>query len=220
MSSPAIGPTRGFGGWGRLLGCGGACLLLFPAALQAQTVWDMPRYRKTRGRAGPDGLHKASRRIQRRQTRIRPSFDAKAAQIGGIAAFAEAGCGGRCFAARSRRRPDLGATFAALSGTSTPRQSLPTSRGRICAALQKKGMRLNIDAWRLRHWSKNAADVTSGLAGLYIRTYEDLTKYSQHPRPSRSISLRIHAEMVVAASTRCVSGDAAPAASFGSSCPV
>jgi len=58
----------------------GACLLLFPAALQAQTVWDMPTEYPQNAMPGV-GLTAFAKHIAESSAgklEIRPSFDAKA----------------------------------------------------------------------------------------------------------------------------------------------
>jgi TRAP-type C4-dicarboxylate transport system substrate-binding protein len=71
----------------------GACLLLFPVALQAQTVWDMPTEYPQNAMPGV-GLTAFTKHVAESSAgklEIRPSFDAKAGikSAGMLAAISE-----------------------------------------------------------------------------------------------------------------------------------
>src|SRR5215213_356628 len=94
----------------------GACLLLAPAALQAQTVWDMPTEYPQNAMPGV-GLTAFTKHVAESSAgklEIRPSFDAKA----GIKSAA-------MLAAIAEGRVQAGAAFVALSGDVCRRRQTP-----------------------------------------------------------------------------------------------
>src|SRR6476619_2440126 len=128
----------------------GAYLLLFPAALQAQTVWDMPTEYPQNAMPGV-GLTAFTKHVAESSAgklEIRPSFDAKAGikSAGMLTAIAEG-------------RVQAGDAFAGALEAEDPVFALPSlpflvtsnadakrladiARPHLAAPLQKKGLRL------------------------------------------------------------------------------
>ena len=135
----------------RLLGMlAGACLLLFPAALQAQTVWDMPTEYPENAMPGV-GLAAFTKHVaesERRQTQIRPSFDAKAGikSAGMLAAIAEGRVqAGDAFAGALEAEDPIFALPSLpflVTSTADAKRLADIARPHLAAALQKKGLRL------------------------------------------------------------------------------
>ena len=122
----------------RLLGMlAGACLLLFPAAVQAQTVWNMPTEYPENAMPGV-GLAAFTKHVAESSAgklEIKPSFNAKAGikSAGMLAAIAEGRVqAGDAFAgALEAEDPIFALPSLPFLVTSTAANALPTSRGRI-----------------------------------------------------------------------------------------
>jgi TRAP-type C4-dicarboxylate transport system substrate-binding protein len=160
----------------------GACLLLFPATLQAQTVWDMPTEYPANAMPGV-GLTAFAKHIAESSAgklEVRPSFDAKAGikSAGMLAAIAEG-------------RVQAGDAFAGAIEAEDPIFALPSlpflvtsaadakrladiARPHLAAALQKKGLRLlYLTPWPPSGiWSRAPLTSPPDFAGLSIRTYD------------------------------------------------
>src|SRR5258705_4487199 len=160
----------------------GACLLLFPAALQAQTVWDMPTEYPENAMPGV-GLAAFTKHVAESsagELEIRPSFDAKAGikSAGMLAAIAEG-------------RVQAGDAFAGALEAEDPVFALPSlpflvtsiadakrlsdiARPHLAAVLEKKGLRLlYLTPWPPSGiWSKTPLTTASELSTLSIRTYD------------------------------------------------
>ena len=160
----------------------GACLLLAPTALQAQTAWDMPTEYPENAMPGV-GLAAFTKHVAESSAgklEIRPSFEAKAGikSAGMLAAIAE-------------RRVPAGDAFAGALEAEDPIFALPSlpflvtstadakrladiARPHLAAALQRKGLRLlYLTPWPPSGiWSKTPLTSPPDLAGLSIRTYD------------------------------------------------
>ena len=163
----------------------GACLLLAPTVLQAQTIWDMPTEYPENAMPGV-GLTAFTKHIAESSAgklEIRPSFDAKAGikSAGMLAVIAEG-------------RVQIGDAFAGALEAEGPIFALPSlpflvastadakrladiARPHLAAALQKKGLRLlYLTPWPPSGiWSKTPLTSPSDLAGLSIRTYDKIS---------------------------------------------
>src|SRR5437868_818148 len=157
----------------------GACLLLFPAALQAQTVWDMPTEYPQNAMPGV-GLTAFAKHIAESSAgklEIRPSFDAKA----GIKSA-------DMLAAISEGRVQAGDAFAGALEAEDPIFALPSlpflvtstadakrlsdiARPHLADVLEKKGLRLlYLTPWPPSGiWSKTPLKTASELSALSIR---------------------------------------------------
>src|SRR5258705_5275567 len=140
----------------------GACLLLFPAALHAQTVWDMPTEYPQNAMPGV-GLTAFTKHVAESSAgklEIRPSFDAKAGikSAGMLTAIAEG-------------RVQAGDAFAGSLGAEDPIFALPSlpflvtsiadarrladiARPYLASVLEKKGLRVSFPTtWApFRNW--------------------------------------------------------------------
>lgn len=160
----------------------GAFLLLFPASLSAQTIWDMPTEYPESAMPGL-GLAAFTKHVaisSAGKLEIRPSFDAKAGikSAGMLAAIAEG-------------RVPAGDAFAGALDAEDPIFALPSlpflvasaadarrlaelARPHLAAALQKKGLRLlYLTPWPPSGiWSKTPLASPADLARLSVRTYD------------------------------------------------
>src|SRR4029453_18564887 len=169
--------------WLRLLSMlAGACLLLFPAALQAQTVWDMPKEYPQNAMPGV-GLTAFTKHIAESSAgklEIRPSFDAKAGikSAGMLAAIAEGRVqAGDAFAGALEAEDPIFALPSLpflVTSTADAKRLADIARSHLAAALQKKGLRLlYLTPWPPSGiWSKTPLTSPPDLAGLSIRTYD------------------------------------------------
>ena len=156
----------------RLLGMlAGACLLLFPAALQAQTVWDMPTEYPENAMPGV-GLAAFTKHVARSSAgklEIRPSFDAKAGikSAGMLAAIAEGRVqAGDAFAGALEAEdpifalPSLPFLVTSTADAKTPcRHRAAASCGG--AAEERPAAALSDALAAFRHLVEDAADVTA-----------------------------------------------------------
>ena len=163
----------------------GACLLLFPAALQAQTVWDMPTEYPENAMPGV-GLAAFTKHIAESSAgklEIRPSFDAKAGikSAGMLAAIAEGRVqAGDAFAGALEAEDPIFALPSLpflVTSTADAKRLADIARPHLAAALQKKGLRLlYLTPWPPSGiWSKTPLKSPSDLAGLSIRTYDKIS---------------------------------------------
>src|SRR4051812_18999358 len=160
----------------------GACLLLFPAALQAQAVWDMPTEYPANAMPGVGltGFAKHVAEASAGKLQIRPSFDAKAGikSAGMLAAIAEGRVpAGDAFAGALEAEDAIFALpslpFLATSSAEA-RRLADIARPYLSAALQRKGLRLlYLTPWPPSGiWSKAPLKAPSDLTSLSIRTYD------------------------------------------------
>jgi len=163
----------------------GALLLLAPAALRAQTVWEMPTEYPENAMPGV-GLAAFAKHVailSAGKLTIKPSFDARA----GIKSAA-------MLAAVAEGRVQAGDAFAGALEAEDPIFALPSlpflvtsdadarrlcdlARPHLAAALEKKGLRLlYLTPWPPSGiWSKTPLTKVSDLAGLSIRTYDKMS---------------------------------------------
>ena len=173
----------------RLLGMlAGSCLLLFPAALQAQTVWDMPTEYPQSAMPGV-GLTAFTKHVAESSAgklgklEIRPSFDAKAGikSAGMLAAIAEGRVqAGDAFAGALEAEDPIFALPSLpflVTSTADAKRLADIARPHLAAALQKKGLRLlYLTPWPPSGiWSKTPLTSPPDLAGLSIRTYDRIS---------------------------------------------
>jgi TRAP-type transport system periplasmic protein len=160
----------------------GACLLLFPAALQAQTVWDMPTEYPQNAMPGV-GLTAFTKHVAESsggKLEIKPSFDAKAGikSAGMLAAIAEGRVqAGDAFAGALEAEDPIFALPSLpflVTSTADAKRLADIARPHLAAALQKKGLRLlYLTPWPPSGiWSKTPLTSPSDIAGLSIRTYD------------------------------------------------
>lgn len=167
----------------RLLGVlAGALLLLHPAAIRAQTVWDMPTEYPANAMPGVGltAFAKHVAELSAGRLAIKPSFDAASGikSAGMLAAIAEG-------------RVQAGDAFAGSLEAEDPIFALPSlpflvtsvadakrladiARPYLAAVLEKKGLRLlYLTPWPPSGiWSKTPPKTASDLSGLSIRTYD------------------------------------------------
>ena len=160
----------------------GACLLLAPAVLQAQTVWDMPtEYPETAiPGVGLTAFTKHVAEFSAGKLEIKPSFDAKAGikSAGMLAAIAENRVqAGDAFAGALEAEDPIFALPSLpflVASTADARRLADIARPHLAAALQKKGLRLlYLTPWPPSGiWSKTPLTSPADLAELSIRTYD------------------------------------------------
>ena len=163
----------------------GALLLLHPAAVRAQTVWEMPTEYPQSAMPGL-GLTTFTKHVAELgagKLQIRPSFDAASGikSAGMLSAIAEG-------------KVQAGDAFAGALDAEDPIFALPSlpflvtsiadakrladlARPHLAAALQKKGQRLlYLTPWPPSGiWSKAALKTPSDLSSLSIRTYDKVS---------------------------------------------
>ena len=163
----------------------GALLLLAPAALRAQTVWEMPTEYPENAMPGVGlaAFAKHVANLSAGKLTIKPSFDARA----GIKSAA-------MLAAVAEGRVQAGDAFAGALEAEDPIFALPSlpflvtsdadarrlcdlARPHLAAALDKKGLRLlYLTPWPPSGiWSGTPLTKVSDLAGLSIRTYDKMS---------------------------------------------
>lgn len=163
----------------------GACLLLAPAALQAQTIWDMPTEYPENAMPGV-GLTAFKKHVAESSAgklEIRPSFDAKAGikSAGMLAAIAEGRVqAGDAFAGALEAEDPIFALPSLpflVASTADAKRLADIARPHLAAALQKKGLRLlYLTPWPPSGiWSKMPLRSPPDLAGLSIRTYDKIS---------------------------------------------
>jgi TRAP-type C4-dicarboxylate transport system substrate-binding protein len=160
----------------------GALLLLHPAAIRAETIWDMPTEYPANAMPGV-GLTAFTKHVTKLSAgmlTIKPSFDAASGikSAGMLAAIAEG-------------RVQAGDAFAGALEAEDPIFALPSlpflvtsitdakrlgdiARPYLAAVLEKKGLRLlYLTPWPPSGiWSKAPLTTASDLSGLSIRTYD------------------------------------------------
>ena len=160
----------------------GTLILLFPAALQAQTVWDMPTEYPQNAMPGV-GVAAFTKHVTESSAgklEIRPSFDAKAGikSAGMLAAIAEGRVqAGDAFAGALEAEDPIFALPSLpflVTSTADAKRLADIARPHLAAALQKKGLRLlYLTPWPPSGiWSKTPLTSTPDLARLSIRTYD------------------------------------------------
>src|SRR6187399_79781 len=160
----------------------GACLLLFPVDLQAQTVWDTPTEYPQNAMPGV-GLTAFTKHVAESSAgklEIRPSFDAKAGikSAGMLAAIAEGRVqAGDAFAGALEADDPVFALPSLpflVASTADAKRLADIARPHLAAALQKKGLRLlYLTPWPPSGiWSRTPLKTASDLSGLSIRTYD------------------------------------------------
>ena len=167
----------------RLLGVlAGALLLLHPAAIRAQTVWDMPTEYPASAMPGT-GLTAFAKHVadlSAGKLTIKPSFDAAAGikSAGMLAAITEGRVqAGDAFAGALETEDAIFALpslpFLVTSMADAKRLS-DIARPHLAAALERKGLRLlYLTPWPPSGiWSKAPLKTPSDLSGLSIRTYD------------------------------------------------
>ena len=167
----------------RLLGVlAGALLLLHPAAIRAQTVWDMPTEYPANAMPGVGlaAFAKPVSEFSAGKLTIKPSFDAKAGikSAGMLAAIAEGRVqAGDAFAGALEAEDAIFALpslpFLVTSMPDAKRLS-NIARPHLSAALERKGLRLlYLTPWPPSGiWSRAPLKTASDLSGLSIRTYD------------------------------------------------
>ena len=163
----------------------GTLLLLHPAAIRAQTVWDMPTEypQSAMPGLGITTFAQTPRRVKRRKTADQAEFRCR----GGNSIGGYAGC------RRTGRVPAGDALAGALdaedvifalptlpflaTSTADARRLADLARPYLAAALQKKGQRLlYLTPWPPSGiWSKPPLKTPSDLTGLSIRTYDRIS---------------------------------------------
>ena len=159
-----------------------ALLLLHPAAIRAQTVWDMPTEYPANAMPGTGltAFTKHVANLSAGKLTIKPSFDASA----GIKSA-------RMLAAIAEGRVQAGDAFAGALEAEDAIFALPSlpflvtsiadarrlsdiARPHLAAALERKGLRLlYLTPWPPSGiWSKMPLKTASDLSGLSIRTYD------------------------------------------------
>lgn len=160
----------------------GAFLLLHPAAIRAQTVWDMPTEYPENAMPGVGlaAFAKHVTELSAGKLTIKPSFDAKA----GIKSAA-------MLAAIAEGKVQAGDAFAGALEAEDPIFALPSlpflvtsiadakrlseiARPHLAAVLKNKGLRLlYLTPWPPSGiWSKTPLKTASELSALFIRTYD------------------------------------------------
>ena len=161
------------------------CLLLQPAAIRAQTIWDMPTEYPENAMPGL-GVATFAKHIAEfsaGKLQIRPSFDAAAGirSAAMLAAIAEGRVqAGDALAGALEAEDAIFALptlpFLARSNADA-RRLADIARPYLAAALQKRGLRLlYLTPWPPSGiWSKMPLKSPSDLAGLSIRTYDKIS---------------------------------------------
>jgi TRAP-type transport system periplasmic protein len=163
----------------------GACLLLAPTALQAQTIWDMPTEYPENAMPGV-GLTAFTKHVAESSAgklEIKTSFDAKAGikSAGMLAAIAEGRVqAGDAFAGALEAEDPIFALPSLpflVASTADAKRLADIARPHLAAALQKKGLRLlYLTPWPPSGiWSKTPLTSPPDLAGLSIRTYDKIS---------------------------------------------
>src|ERR1700730_17220415 len=160
-------------------------LLLYPAAVRAQAVWDMPTEYPQSAMSGL-GLTTFAKRLAEQSAgklQIKPSFDATAGirSAGMLAAIAQGRVqAGDAFAGALEAEDTIFALpslpFLVTSIADAWRLS-DLARPCLAATLQKKGLRLiYLTPWPPSGiWSKAPLKTASDLSGLSIRTYDKIS---------------------------------------------
>jgi TRAP-type C4-dicarboxylate transport system substrate-binding protein len=171
------------GGMMRLLGVlAGAVLLLYPAAIRAQTVWDMPTEypQNAMPGVGLTAFAKHVAELSAGQLTIKPSFDAAAGikSAGMPTAIAEGRVqAGDAFAGSLEAEDPIFALPSLpflVTSVADARRLADIARPHLASVLEKKGLRLlYLTPWPPSGiWSRAPLKTASDLSGLSIRTYD------------------------------------------------
>jgi TRAP-type C4-dicarboxylate transport system substrate-binding protein len=163
----------------------GALLLLHPATLHAQAVWDMPTEYPQNAMPGL-GVTTFTKRVAELSAgklQIRPSFDASGGirSAGMLAAIAEGRVqAGDAFAGALEAEDAIFALPSLpffVTSIADARRLADLARPFLEAALRKKGQRLlYLTPWPPSGiWSKAPLKTPSDLSGLSIRTYDKIS---------------------------------------------
>jgi TRAP-type C4-dicarboxylate transport system substrate-binding protein len=167
----------------RILAAG--LLLLHPAAVLAQTIWDMPTEYPRSAMSGL-GITTFANHLSEFSTgklQIKPSFDAATGirSAGMLTAIAEGRVqAGDAFAGALEPEDAIFALPSLpflVASTAQARQLADIARPYLAATLQKKGLRLiYLTPWPPSGiWSKAPLKTASDLSGLSIRTYDKIS---------------------------------------------
>jgi len=160
-------------------------LLLHPATVRAQTVWDMPTEypQSTMSGLGVTTFAERVAEFSKGKLQIKPSFDAAAGirSAGMLAAIAEGRVQAGDALAGALEAED--AIFALptlpflVTSIADARRLADLARPQLAAVLQKKGLRLlYLTPWPPSGiWSKAPLTTPSELSGLSIRTYDKIS---------------------------------------------
>ena len=176
-------PTGWIGGTVRLFHLlAGALLLLHPAAVRAQTVWDMPTEypQSAMPGLGVTTFQKHVAELSAGKIQIRPSFDASAGirSAGMLAAISEGRVqAGDAFAGALEGEDAIFALPSLpflVTSIADARRLADLARPFLASALEKKGQRLlYLTPWPPSGiWSKAPLKTPSDLSSLSIRTYD------------------------------------------------
>src|SRR6266699_6308732 len=160
----------------------GALLLLHPAAVRAQTVWDMPTEYPQSAMPGL-GVTTFAKHVAESSAgklQIRPSFDASGGirSAGMLAAIAEGRVqAGDAFAGALEAEDAIFALPSLpflVTSVADARRLADIARPYLAAVLEKKGLRLlYLTPWPPSGiWSRTALTTPSDLSALSIRTYD------------------------------------------------
>src|SRR5882762_867033 len=160
----------------------GALLLLHPAAVRAQTVWDMPTEypQSAMPGLGVTTFQKHVAELSAGKIQIRPSFDASAGirSAGMLAAISEGRVQAGDAFAGALEGEDAVFTLPSLpflvTSIADAKRLADLARPFLAAALQRKGQRLlYLTPWPPSGiWSKAPLKTPSDLSNLAIRTYD------------------------------------------------
>jgi TRAP-type C4-dicarboxylate transport system substrate-binding protein len=167
----------------RLLGVlAGAVLLLHPAAIRAETVWDMPTEypQNAMPGVGLTAFAKHVAELSAGQLTIKPSFDAAAGikSAGMLTAIAEGQVqAGDAFAGSLEAEDPIFALPSLpflVTSVADARRLADIARPHLASVLEKKGLRLlYLTPWPPSGiWSRAPLKTASDLSGLSIRTYD------------------------------------------------
>src|SRR5450755_4953105 len=162
-----------------------ALLLLYPATIRAQAVWDMPTEYPQSSMSGLGITTFANRlaEFSKGKLQIKPSFDAAAGirSAGMLAAIAEGRVqAGDAFAGSLEAEDAIFALPSLpflVTSIADARRLADLARPFLAAALQNKGQQLlYLTPWPPSGiWSKSPLKTPSDLAGLSIRTYDKVS---------------------------------------------
>jgi TRAP-type C4-dicarboxylate transport system substrate-binding protein len=163
----------------------GALLLLYPGAVQAQAVWDMPTEypQSAMPGLGVTTFAKHLAELSAGKIQIRPSFDASAGirSAGMLAAIAEGRVqAGDAFAGALEGEDAIFALPSLpflVTSIADARRLADLARPFLAAALQNRGQRLlYLTPWPPSGiWSKVPLQAPSDRSGLSIRTYDKVS---------------------------------------------
>jgi len=160
-------------------------LLLYPATIRAQAVWEMPTEYPQSSMSGLGITTFANRLAEfgKGKLQIKPSFDAAAGirSAGMLTAIAEGRVqAGDAFAGSLEAEDAIFALPSLpflVTSTADARRLADLARPQLAAILQKRGLRLlYLTPWPPSGiWSKTPLQSASDLPGLSIRTYDKIS---------------------------------------------